>query len=57
MGQNYLEYVLCSFFSISFIDFTLAFKFQVALEDPKRFRIELTFSHGDDLSPFEVVIP
>lgn len=35
----------------------LAFKFQVALEDPKRFRIELTFSHGDDLSPFEVVIP
>jgi len=32
----------------------LAFKFQVALEDPKRFRIELTFSRGADLSPLEV---
>ena len=54
MGQNYLEYVLCSSFSISFMDFTLAFKFQVALEDPKRFRIELTFSRGADLSPLQV---
>lgn len=28
---------------------------QVALEDPKRFRIELTFSRGADLSPLEVM--
>jgi len=27
---------------------------QVDLEDPKRFRIELTFSRGADLSPLEV---
>lgn len=27
---------------------------QVALEDPKRFRIEMTFSRGADLSPLEV---
>lgn len=27
---------------------------EVALEDPKRFRIELTFSRGADLSPLEV---
>lgn len=26
---------------------------QVSLEDPKRFRIELTFSRGADLSPLE----
>jgi hypothetical protein len=29
---------------------------QVALEDPKRFRIEMTFSRGADLSPLEVSI-
>ncbi|KAL1291439.1 hypothetical protein AAHE18_20G201200 [Arachis hypogaea] len=29
---------------------------EVALEDPKRYRIELTFSRGADLSPLEVVI-
>lgn len=29
---------------------------QVALEDPKRFRIELAFSRGADLSPLEVLI-
>lgn len=29
---------------------------QVALEDPKRFRIELTFSRGADLSPLEVLV-
>lgn len=28
---------------------------QVALEDPKRFRVEMTFSRGADLSPLEVV--
>lgn len=28
---------------------------QVALEDPKRFRIEMTFSRGADLSPLEVM--
>lgn len=28
----------------------------MALEDPKRFRIELTFSRGADLSPLEVMI-
>lgn len=27
---------------------------QVALEDPKRFRVEITFSRGADLSPLEV---
>lgn len=27
---------------------------QVALEDPKRFRLEMTFSRGADLSPLEV---
>ena len=27
---------------------------QVALEDPKRFRVEMTFSRGADLSPLEV---
>lgn len=27
---------------------------QVSLEDPKRYRIELTFSRGADLSPLEV---
>lgn len=29
---------------------------QLALEDPKRFRVELTFSRGADLSPLEVMI-
>lgn len=29
---------------------------QVALEDPKRFRIEMTFSRGADLSPLEVIV-
>lgn len=28
---------------------------QVALEDPKRFRIEMAFSRGADLSPLEVM--
>lgn len=28
---------------------------QVALEDPKRFRVEMTFSRGADLSPLEVM--
>jgi len=32
----------------------LVCKWQVDLEDPKRFRIELTFSRGADLSPLEV---
>lgn len=27
---------------------------QVPLEDPKRFRLEMTFSRGADLSPLEV---
>ena len=31
------------------------FYLQVALEDPKRFRIEMTFSRGADLSPLEVM--
>ncbi|KAG5112215.1 hypothetical protein JHK82_035484 [Glycine max] len=29
---------------------------EVALEDPKRYRIELTYSRGADLSPLEVII-
>lgn len=29
---------------------------QLPLEDPKRFRIEMTFSRGADLSPLEVII-
>ncbi|KAI9125520.1 hypothetical protein K1719_002938 [Acacia pycnantha] len=29
---------------------------EVALDDPKRFRMELTFSRGADLSPLEVMI-
>jgi len=29
-------------------------RMQVSLEDPKRFRIELTFSRGADLSPLRV---
>ncbi|KAL9257942.1 Inositol hexakisphosphate and diphosphoinositol-pentakisphosphate kinase VIP2-like protein [Drosera capensis] len=33
--------------------FLTGFELQVALEDPKRFRIELTFSRGADLSPLE----
>lgn len=28
---------------------------QVALEDPKKFRVEMTFSRGADLSPLEVM--
>jgi hypothetical protein len=39
-----------------FKNILLTFKLQVALEDPKRFRIELTFSRGADLSPLEVMI-
>ncbi|RZB51921.1 Inositol hexakisphosphate and diphosphoinositol-pentakisphosphate kinase VIP2 [Glycine soja] len=44
---HYMSYIVLRMFE----------NIEVALEDPKRFRIELTFSHGDDLSPFEVVIP
>lgn len=33
----------------------VTFKLQVALEDPKKFRIELAFSRGADLSPLEVM--
>lgn len=29
---------------------------QMALEDPKRFRVEMTFSRGADLSPLEVTL-
>lgn len=29
---------------------------QVPIDDPKRFRIEMTFSRGADLSPLEVII-
>lgn len=36
-------------------DSLISNKLQVALEDPKRFRIELTFSRGADLSPLEVM--
>jgi hypothetical protein len=42
--------------TLLFKDILLNFKLQVALEDPKRFRIELTFSRGADLSPLEVMI-
>lgn len=34
---------------------TREMQLQVALEDPKRFRIEMTFSRGADLSPLEVI--
>lgn len=44
---------ICIFCLIFYIS---NFKLQVALEDPKRFRIELTFSRGADLSPLEVMI-
>jgi len=33
----------------------LKLQLQVKLEDPKRFRIEMTFSRGADLSPLEVM--
>jgi hypothetical protein len=29
---------------------------QVPIDDPMRFRIEMTFSRGADLSPLEVII-
>lgn len=29
---------------------------QVSLEDPKRFRIEMTFSRGADISTLEVIL-
>lgn len=32
----------------------MTLKSQVALEDPKRYRIELSYSRGADLSPLEV---
>lgn len=45
------------FYKISFpIAIIPDIELQVALEDPKRFRIEMTFSRGADLSPLEVII-
>ncbi|KAL7135752.1 hypothetical protein ABFS83_11G119400 [Erythranthe nasuta] len=38
---------------MSYIVFRLFENTEVALEDPKRFRIEMTFSRGADLSPLE----
>lgn len=38
------------------VNHLLTLKLQMALDDPKRFRIELTFSRGADLSPLEVMI-
>lgn len=47
--------MICSFCGICVIlILILVCKWQVDLEDPKRFRIELTFSRGADLSPLEV---
>ncbi|KAK4281036.1 hypothetical protein QN277_012576 [Acacia crassicarpa] len=40
---DYMSYVVLRMFENA----------EMALEDPKRFRIELTFSRGADLSPFE----
>lgn len=34
---------------------TTSSEMKVPLEDPKRFRIEMTFSRGADLSPLEVI--
>lgn len=31
------------------------YELQVNLEDPKRYRLEMTFSRGADLSPLEVI--
>lgn len=33
----------------------IGMKLQVDIDDPKRFRIEMTFSRGADLSPLEVM--
>ncbi|KAK9114075.1 hypothetical protein Syun_020872 [Stephania yunnanensis] len=38
---------------MSYIVFRLFENTEVALEDPKRFRVEMTFSRGADLSPLE----
>lgn len=38
---------------MSYIVFRMFENIEVALEDPKRFRIEMTFSRGADLSPLE----
>ena len=50
-------YAICKLdFNLYLSNFILTLKSQVALEDPKRYRIELTFSRGADLSPLEVII-
>ncbi|GER36857.1 inositol hexakisphosphate anddiphosphoinositol-pentakisphosphate kinase [Striga asiatica] len=40
---------------MSYIVLRLFENTEVALEDPKRFRIEMTFSRGADLSPLEII--
>jgi hypothetical protein len=52
----YDHYAICILDSNLYLsNFVLTLNSQVALEDPKRYRIELTFSRGADLSPLEVI--
>ncbi|KAH9739923.1 Inositol hexakisphosphate and diphosphoinositol-pentakisphosphate kinase VIP2 [Citrus sinensis] len=55
---DYMSYIVLRMFENTAIPMALLMcaseiVLQVALEDPKRFRIELTFSRGADLSPLE----
>lgn len=45
----------CSIIILLLIEYIHSSLQVAALEDPKRFRIEMTFSRGADLSPLEVI--
>ena len=55
MGNEITSYPIELSYVIYLLNFVLTLKLQVPLEDPKRYRVELTYSRGADLSPLEVI--